>query len=244
MTTLHIEAAPGDIADTVLLPGDPLRAQAIAERFLDSPRQFNRVRNMLGFTGTWQGRAVSVMGSGMGIPSVSIYAHELISQFGVKRLVRVGSCGAVADGAKLRDVVIGLGASTDSKVNRSRFLGHDLAAIADFDLARHAHAAAQARGIPVQVGNLFSGDLFYAPDNAYIELLRRYRFLGVEMEAAGLYGVATELGARALTICTVANHIVTGETLASTDSERSFHAMVEIALDALARDEKWESSRG
>ncbi|MGY6553966.1 MAG: purine-nucleoside phosphorylase [Wenzhouxiangella sp.] len=236
MTTLHIEAAPGEIADTILLPGDPLRAKAIAERFLDQPRQFNRVRNMLGYTGSFQGRAISVMGSGMGIPSMSIYAHELIRHYGVKRLVRVGSCGAVADGAELRDVVIGLGASTDSKVNRGRFLGHDLAAIADFDLARHAHTGARARGIPVQVGNLFSGDLFYATDNAYIELLRRYRFVGVEMEAAGLYGVATELGARALTVCTVANHIVTGETLTSADSEQSFHQMVEIALDALARD--------
>ena len=237
MATLHIEAKPGEIAETILLPGDPLRAQAIAGRFLDNPRPFNRVRNMLGFTGAWQGREISVMGSGMGIPSVSIYAHELIHHYGVKRLVRVGSCGAVGDGAKLRDVVIGLGASTDSKVNRSRFLGHDLAAIADFDLARHAHAAARAKGLTVQVGNLFSGDLFYAPDASYIDLLRRYRFVGVEMEAAGLYGVATELGARALTICTVANHIVTGETLTSADSEHSFHGMVEIALDALARDE-------
>ncbi|MFW6340625.1 MAG: purine-nucleoside phosphorylase [Wenzhouxiangella sp.] len=237
MATLHIEAAPGEIAETILLPGDPLRAQAIAERFLDNPVQFNRVRNMLGFTGHWQGHRISVMGSGMGIPSISIYGHELISQYGVKRLVRVGSCGAVAAGAKLRDVVIGLGASTDSGVNRSRFGGHDLAAIADFDLARHAHASARAREIPVQVGNLFSSDLFYAPDEAYLDLLRRYRFVGVEMEAAGLYGVATELGARALTICTVANHIITGETLTSADSEQSFHAMVEIALDALARDE-------
>ncbi len=236
MATLHIEAAPGEIAETILLPGDPLRARAIAERFLDHPRQFNRVRNMLGFTGSFQGQPISVMGSGMGIPSMSIYAHELISQYGVKRLVRVGSCGAVGDNARLRDVVIGLGASTDSKVNRSRFRGHDLAAIADFDLARHAHSAARAKGIPVQVGNLFSSDLFYAPDETYIELLRRYRFIGVEMEAAGLYGVATELGARALTICTVANHIVSGETLTSADSEQSFHQMVEIALDALMRD--------
>ena len=236
MATLHIEAAPGEIADTILLPGDPLRAQAIAERFLEGPRQFNRVRNMLGYTGRFQGQPVSVMGSGMGIPSMSLYAHELISHYGVKRLVRVGSCGAVTEAAQLRDVVIGLGASTDSGVNRARFLGHDLAAIADFDLARHAHAAARAKGIPVQVGNLFSSDLFYAPDEGYRALLRRYRFVGVEMEAAGLYGVATELGARALTLCTVANHIVTGETLTSADSEQSFHAMVEIALDALLRD--------
>jgi purine-nucleoside phosphorylase len=237
MATLHIEASPGDIAETVLMPGDPLRAKSIAERFFDRPQQFNRVRNMLGFTGTYNGRPISVMGSGMGIPSISIYAHELISQYGVKRLVRLGSCGAVADHAQLRDVVIGQGASTDSGVNRSRFLGHDLAALADFDLVRHAHAAAQASNIPVSVGNLFSSDLFYAPDNAYIDLLRRYRFVGVEMEAAGLYGVATELGARALTICTVANHIVSGETLTSEDSEKSFNAMVEIAMDALARDD-------
>ncbi|MFW5815843.1 MAG: purine-nucleoside phosphorylase [Wenzhouxiangella sp.] len=237
MATLHIEAGPGEIAESILLPGDPLRARAIAEGFLDSPVQFNRVRNMLGFTGHWRGQRVSVMGSGMGIPSISIYAHELISQYGVRKLVRVGSCGAVADGARLRDVVIGLGASTDSSVNRSRFLGHDLAAIADFDLARHAHAAARDKGIPVQVGNLFSSDLFYAPDNAYLDLLRRYRFVGVEMEAAGLYGVATELGVRALTICTVANHIITGDSLTSADSEQSFHQMAEIALDALVRDE-------
>ncbi|MDN6323433.1 MAG: purine-nucleoside phosphorylase, partial [Halomonas sp.] len=169
MATPHINAEMGDFADTVLMPGDPLRAKYIADTYLDNVRQVNDVRNMFGYTGTYQGREISVMGHGMGIPSVSIYAKELITDYGVKSLIRVGSCGAVRDDVNVRDVVIGMGASTDSKVNRMRFNDHDFAAIADFELTQHAVAAAKAKNVPVKVGNMFSADLFYNPQTEMAE---------------------------------------------------------------------------
>ncbi|MDX5377676.1 MAG: purine-nucleoside phosphorylase [Halomonas sp.] len=237
MATPHIQGERGIFADTVLMPGDPLRAKYIAEAFLEDAREVNSVRNMLGYTGRYRGRDISVMGHGMGIPSVSIYAKELITDYGVKRLIRVGSCGAVRDDVAVRDVVIGLGASTDSAVNRTRFMGHDFAAIADFELTRHAVDAAAAQGVPVKVGNLFSADLFYNPQGELFELMKRYGIIGVEMEAAGLYGVAAEFGGRAMTICTVSDHILKGESLPSEARERSFNEMVEVALDAVLRDD-------
>ncbi|UYG06585.1 purine-nucleoside phosphorylase [Halomonas sp. M4R1S46] len=237
MATPHIQAERGDFADTVLMPGDPIRAKYIAETFLEDARCINEVRNMYGYTGTYQGRDISVMGHGMGIPSVSIYAKELITDYDVKRLIRVGSCGAVRDDVAVRDVVIGLGASTDSGVNRTRFLGHDFAAIADFALTRHAVDAAAAQGVAVKVGNLFSADLFYNPDPALIETLRRYGIVGVEMEAAGLFGVAAEFGARAATICTVSDHIVKGDSLSSEARATTFDEMMTIALDGVLRDD-------
>ena len=237
MATPHIQGERGIFADTVLMPGDPLRAKYIAETFLEDAREVNNVRNMLGFTGRYRGREISVMGHGMGIPSVSIYAKELITDYGVKRLIRVGSCGAVRDDVAVRDVVIGLGASTDSAVNRTRFMGHDFAAIADFELTRHAVDAAAAQGVAVKVGNLFSADLFYNPQGELFELMKRYGIVGVEMEAAGLYGVAAEFGGRAMTICTVSDHILKGESLPSDARERSFNEMVEVALEAVLRDD-------
>ncbi|WP_027350738.1 purine-nucleoside phosphorylase [Halotalea alkalilenta] len=237
MPTPHIEAAPGAFADVVLLPGDPLRARYIAETFLEAPELVNQVRGMLGYTGEYKGRRVSVMGSGMGIPSSSIYATELIREYGVKRIIRVGSCGAVDPSIGLRDIVIGAGACTDSKVNRSRFHGHDFAAIADFDLVRAAVEAAEARGTEVRVGNLFSADLFYSPEPALFDTMARFNIVGVEMEAAGLYGLAAEFGARAMTICTVSDHIKRGEATSAEERERSFAAMIEIALDAVLRDD-------
>ena len=233
MATPHIKAERGDFAETILMPGDPLRAQYIAETFLTDVRQVNAVRNMLGFTGSYKGRPVSVMGHGMGIPSVSIYAKELITEFGVKNLIRVGSCGAVRDDINLMDLVIGLGASTESKVNRTRFMGHDLAAIADFELTRNAVAAASALKVPVKVGNLFSADLFYTPQSELFELLKRYGVVGVEMEAAGLYGVAAEYGARALTICTVSDHILRGEQLSADERQTGFDQMMEVVLESV-----------
>jgi purine-nucleoside phosphorylase len=241
MATPHINAEPGDFADTVLMPGDPLRAKYIAETYLEQVRQVNTVRNMSGYTGTYRGRAISVMGHGMGIPSVSIYAKELITDYGVTRLIRVGSCGAVRDDVAVRDVVVGLGACTDSGVNRSRFAGMDFAAIADFELTRHAVDAAADRGLPVKVGNLFSADLFYDPRPETAELLRRYGIVGVEMEAAGLFGVAAEFGARAATLCTVSDHILRGDSLSSADRERTFDDMMHVALEAVLRD---DASRG
>lgn len=237
MATPHINAEMGDFADTVLMPGDPLRAKYIADTYLENVRQVNDVRNMFGYTGTYQGREISVMGHGMGIPSVSIYAKELITDYGVKSLIRVGSCGAVRDDVNVRNVVIGMGASTDSKVNRMRFNDHDFAAIADFELVQHAVAAAKAKNVPVKVGNIFSADLFYNPQTEMAEMLKRYGIVGVEMEAAGLYGVAAEFGARAMTICTVSDHILKGDSLSSADRQTTFDDMMLIALDTVLRDD-------
>ncbi|MGO2055029.1 MAG: purine-nucleoside phosphorylase [Halomonadaceae bacterium] len=220
-----------------MMPGDPLRAKYIADTYLDNVRQVNDVRNMFGYTGTYQGREISVMGHGMGIPSASIYAKELITDYGVRSLIRVGSCGAVRDDVNVRDVVIGMGASTDSKVNRMRFNDHDFAAIADFELTQHAVAAAKAKNVPVKVGNMFSADLFYNPQTEMAEMLKRYGIVGVEMEAAGLYGVAAEFGARAMTICTVSDHILKGDSLSSADRQTTFDDMMLIALDTVLRDD-------
>lgn len=233
MGTPHINAEMGDFADVVLMPGDPLRAKYIAETFLQDVKEVCNVRSMLGFTGTYKGRKISVMGHGMGIPSCSIYATELIKDFGVKKLIRVGSCGAVRDDIKLRDVVIGMGASTDSKVNRMRFKDHDFAAIADFDMVRNAQDAAKAKGIPVIIGNIFSAELFYTPDPDMFKVMEKYGIVGVEMEAAGIYGVAAEYGAKALTICTVSDHIKTGEQTTADERQTTFNDMMEIALESV-----------
>lgn len=238
MSTPHINAEMGDFADVVLMPGDPIRAKYIAETFLDDVVQVCDVRNMYGFTGTYQGRKISVMGHGMGIPSCSIYMTELVKEFGVKKIIRVGSCGAVNEDIKVRDVVIGMGACTDSKVNRIRFKGHDFAAIADYEMVRNAELAAQARGIDVKVGNLFSAELFYTPDPSMFDLMDKYGIVGVEMEAAGLYGVAAEYGAKALTICTVSDHIKTGEQTTSDERATTFDEMMLIALDSVLLGDK------
>ena len=234
--TPHIDAKAGDFAETCLLPGDPLRAKFIAETFLDDVKQVNSVRNMFGYTGSYEGKRVSVMGTGMGIPSSSIYATELVTKYGVKNLVRVGSCGAVSKGVKVRDIVIGIGASTDSGVNRARFGGMDFSASADYELLRKAVEVAEEKGYPVQVGNLFSADLFYHPDPAVFDTLEAMNILGVEMEAAGLYGIAAEnheLGVKALAICTVSDHIRTGESLPPEERQSSFTEMMEVALGIL-----------
>ncbi|MBP36404.1 MAG: purine-nucleoside phosphorylase [Roseibacillus sp.] len=228
--TPHIEAAPGDFAPTVLMPGDPLRARHIAESFLDEARQVNGVRGMLAFTGSYQGTAVSVMGSGMGIPSISIYAKELWTEYGVENIIRVGSCGTSHQEVRLRDILIGAGACTDSKVNRSRFRDHDFAAIADFDLVRRAVAAAEQLEIPVRTGNLFSADLFYTPDPGMFDVMEKMGVLGIEMEAAGLYGCAAECGKQAVAICTVSDHIRTGEATTSEERQTSFNDMIRVAL--------------
>lgn len=235
MTTPHISAEPGDFADVVLMPGDPLRAKYIAEKYLEAPRQVNAVRNMLGFTGTFRGKPVSVMGHGMGIPSVSIYMTELIKDFGVKVILRVGSCGAVRRDVKLHDVIVALGAGTDSKVNRMRFLDHDFPAVADFGLARLAVEAAEASGRPVRVGNIFSADLFYSPQPQAFDAMEKMGILAVEMEAAGMYGVAAEFGARALALLTVSDHIRTGEKLSPAERQTSFDEMIQLALEVAHR---------
>ncbi len=230
MSTPHINAADGAFADTVLMPGDPLRAKHIADTFLTDVVQVNTVRNMFGFTGNYQGKKVSVMGSGMGIPSMSIYATELVKFYGVKNIIRIGSCGGLPLSVKVREVVIAMGASTDSAVNRNRLQGMDFAALASFDLLERAVAAARAKNIAVKVGNVFTSDLFYNPSETLFDTLEKYGILGVEMEAAGLYGVAAEYGINALSIMTVSDHIRTGESLSADERQTSFNEMVEIAL--------------
>lgn len=235
MPTPHLEAPSGAFAKTVLLPGDPLRAKFIAETFLDDVREVNRVRNMLGFTGTYEGVPVSVMGSGMGIPSISIYAKELITEYGVQNLVRVGSCGAVSPEVKVRDVLLGMGGCTDSGVNRARFGGYDFAAIADYELLEAHVSAARELGVPVKIGNLFSADLFYTPLAEMFDRMEKMKILAVEMEAAGLFGVCAEYGARGMAICTVSDHIRTGESTSSEEREKSFTDMMKVALEAVRK---------
>lgn len=236
MATPHINAEAGAFAETILLPGDPLRAKYIAETFMQDVKQVNNVRNMLGFTGTYKGERVSIMGTGMGIPSCSIYATELITEYGVKNLIRVGTCGAVSTQIKLLDVIIGMGASTDSRVNRIRFNGHDFAAIASYELLRKAVEAARAHGVEAKVGNIFSTDLFYTPEENAFDLMEKYNILGVEMEAAGLYGVAAEYGANALCLLTVSDQIRTGEKASSEDRQTKFNDMLRIALDSVVAE--------
>ena len=236
MPTPHIAAAEGDIAEAILLPGDPLRAKFIAETFLNDPREVTGTRNMLGFTGSYQGMPVSVMGTGMGIPSASIYITELIRFYGVKRLVRVGSCGGISTDVGLRDVILAVGASTDSGVNRARYGGWDFAATADFGLLKAADQAARDAGLTTSAGNVHSSDSFYNPVADALGIWQRMNVLAVEMEAAGLYAIAHEEGARALAILTVSDHIVTQEETSADERERTFSDMVTVALDALVLD--------
>ncbi len=236
MPTPHISARKGDFAPSILLPGDPLRARHIAENFLEESTQVNEVRNMLGYTGSYEGVPVSVMGTGMGIPSASIYATELITEYGVERLIRVGSCGGILPSVELRDVILAIGACTDSGVNRVRYGGYDFAATADFDLLRAAADAAAAKGVEVKVGNVHSADLFYNPDPEAVDRMESMGVLAVEMEAAGLYGVAAEKGGRALTIATVSDHVRTGASTTSEEREQTFNDMVVIALEAVRAD--------
>lgn len=229
--TPHINAPAGAFAETVLMPGDPLRAKYIAETYFENPTEITNVRNMLGFSGTYKGKKVSVLAHGMGIPSVSIYATELIKFYGVKNIIRVGSCGAVLDDVNVRDVVIALGASTDSQVNRMRFGGYDFSATADFGITSTLVASAQKLNISAKVGNVFSADLFYDPTPNKFDLLRKYNVLAVEMEAAGLFGVAHEYGAKAGCILTVSDHIIKGEQTTPAERQSTFNQMMEIALD-------------
>ncbi|MGL4449252.1 purine-nucleoside phosphorylase [Shewanella sp.] len=228
--TPHINAPTGAFANTVLMPGDPLRAKYIAENFLDKPVLVTDVRNMLGFTGEYQGQKISVMGSGMGIPSISIYAKELITEYGVENIIRIGSCGAVSEKIKLMDVVMAMGASTDSAVNRTRFANTDFAMIADFGLLRQAADAAEQQGVNYHVGNLYSSDLFYRADDSRYDLMEKYGILGVEMEAAGLYGVAAEFGAKALAMMTVTDHLRLGLHLSAQERQQTLNDMIKLTL--------------
>ncbi|UPK73995.1 purine-nucleoside phosphorylase [Nocardioidaceae bacterium SCSIO 66511] len=229
----HIDAAAGQIAPRVLLPGDPLRAKWIAETFLEDAREYNHVRNMLGYTGTYRGEPISVQGSGMGQPSMSIYVNELFGDYDVRQVVRVGSCGALSPDLDLRDIVLGMTASTDSAMNRLRFHGLDYAPAADFALLEGAWRAAGTHDVRTVVGQLFSSDFFYPPRPELNGLLKDHGVLAIEMETSALYTLAAQYGRRALSICTVSDHIINENQTSSDDRERTFADMVEIALTAM-----------
>lgn len=231
--TPHLEAQPGDIADAVLLPGDPRRAKAIAERFLTDAVLHNEVRGMLGYTGTYRGRRVSVQGTGMGIPSISIYTTELFRFYGVRTAIRVGSCGAYQDHVQLRDLIIAMAAHTDSAINRRRFHGIDYAPTASFDLVSASHRLAVERGLPVHVGTIMSSDSFYDGDPATLAALVAHGVLATEMEASALYTIAAAHGGRALCLATVSDHIARHEMTTAAERETGFLAMAEVALETV-----------
>ncbi|MBN2874523.1 MAG: purine-nucleoside phosphorylase [Spirochaetales bacterium] len=231
MPTPHNGANKGDIAHTVLLPGDPLRAKFIAETFLDKPVCYNTVRNMLGYTGTYKGRPVSVQGTGMGVPSISIYVTELLQEYDVQNVIRIGTCGAFQPDIKVRDVIMAQGSCSDSNVNRVRFKGLDYAPIADFGLMQKAWKAAEAKGVDIKVGNILTSDTFYGDDPDSWKMWAAYNVLAVEMETAALYTIAAKFRRHALTLLTVSDHIVTHEVTTAEERQTTFKTMMEIALE-------------
>ncbi len=233
----HIGAGQGEIADKILLPGDPLRAKYIAENFLENPICYNEVRGMLGYTGTYKNERISVQGTGMGIPSISIYVNELIQDYDVQKLIRVGTCGAIQKDVKVRDVILAQGATTDSQVNRMVFGGIDFAPLADFNLLKNAYRVGTDKKLKLRVGNVFTSDSFYR-DNG-LELLGKladYQVLGVEMEATALYTLAAKFNRQALAILTVSDHVLTGEETSAKERQTTFNEMIEVALDTAIMD--------
>lgn len=231
--SVHINAKEGQIAESILLPGDPLRAKFIAENFLQDVICYNEVRGMYGFTGTYKGKKVSVQGTGMGLPSISIYVNELIQSYGVKNLIRVGTCGSFQESVKVRDMVIGMAASTDSNINKIRFNGRDFAPTASFKLLKKAYDIAVEKGIDPKVGNIFSSDTFYHDDPDAWKHWAKFGCLAVEMEAAGLYTLAAKYGVDALTILTVSDHLITGELTTAEERQKTFTSMMEVALETI-----------
>jgi purine-nucleoside phosphorylase len=231
--TPHIEAAKGDFAELVLMPGDPLRAQALATGYLDNPKLVNSVRNMLAYTGTWNGKPVSIMGSGMGMPSISIYAHELFDYYKVQKIVRVGTCGSLQEGMKLGDLVVATAASTDSAMNRQRFNDWDYSAAADIELLRSVLDTAAEHGVPVRVGEVFATDSFYHPDPAFIEKVTAMGILALDMESAALYALARQHGKKALTLLSVTDVIPTKEIASTEARQNAFGAVIDVVLEAL-----------
>jgi len=229
----HIGAPSGAVAPHVLLPGDPLRARWIAETFLEDAQCYNEIRGMLGFTGTWQGQPVSVQGSGMGQASTAIYVNELFDEYGAQSIVRVGSCGALVESVALRDIVIASGACTDSSMNRLAFEGLDFAPVADFGLLRAAADSADRVDTNVHVGPIFSTDSFYNPRMDLVLRMAEHGVLAVDMETSALYTLAAKYGRKALTVCTVSDHIITGEAASAEERQGTYRDMVQIALEAM-----------
>ncbi|MFD3446169.1 purine-nucleoside phosphorylase [Microbacteriaceae bacterium 4G12] len=230
--SIHIGAKQGEIAETVLLPGDPLRAKYIAEAFLEDPQCYNNVRGMLGFTGTYKGKRISVQGTGMGIPSISIYVNELIQSYGVKNLIRIGTCGAIQKDVKVRDVIIAMTTCTDSNINHLTFPGFDFAPCANFELLKKAYDAGVQKGLHLRVGNILTADVFYRESMDMVKKLADYGVLAVEMETTALYTLAAKYGVNALSVLTVSDHIFTGEETTAEERQTTFNDMIEIALDA------------
>lgn len=229
--SIHIGAKENEIAETVLLPGDPLRAKYIAETFLEGATLYNEVRNMFGYTGTYKGKRISVQGTGMGVPSISIYINELMQSYNVQQLIRVGTCGAIQRDVKVRDVILAMTSSTDSQMNRLTFGGVDFAPTADFELLKNAYDAGLEKGLNLKVGNVFTADQFYN-DNAEHEKWAQYGILAIEMETTALYTLAAKFGRKALSVLTVSDHILTGEETTAEERQLTFNSMIEVALDA------------
>lgn len=233
--SVHIEAKAGEIADKILLPGDPLRAKYIAETFLENPVCYNNVRGMLGFTGTYKGERISVQGTGMGMPSATIYAHELINSYGVKTLIRVGTCGAISKDVHVRDLVLGQGAVTSSSMIAKNFQSFHFSPIANFDLLKTAYEVAQEMGTTTHVGNLLSEDSFYKDDMTETLALADLGVMGVEMEAAALYYLGAKFNVKTLAICTVSDHIITGEETTAEERQLTFNDMIKVGLETAIR---------
>ena len=229
--TAHIAGTAEDFASTVIMPGDPLRAKYIAETYLEDSKLVTDIRNMLGYTGYYKGQRISVMGHGMGVPSMVLYGHELINDFGVKRIIRIGSVGATQKDVMMRDVILAQAAGTDSPTNAKRNSGYNMATSATFELLHNAYVSAKEKNIDVKVGNVFTGDLYYDPDEDLIPALERFGVLGIDMEVAGLYGLAQQFGIESLAILTVSDHCITGEETTAEERQLSFNNMIEIALE-------------
>jgi purine-nucleoside phosphorylase len=231
--SIHINAPEGAIAESVLLPGDPLRAKFIAETFLEDVVCYNEVRGMYGYTGTYKGKRISVQGTGMGIPSISIYTNELIQSYGVKNLIRVGTCGGYSEKVKVRDLIIAMSASTDSNLNLVRFQGRTFAPTASFELLKSAYDIAIQKGFEPKVGSIYSSDVFYGDDNEDWKKWAKFGCLGVEMEAAALYTIAAKFDVNALALLTVSDHFVTGEVTSAEERQLTFTNMMEVALETI-----------
>jgi purine-nucleoside phosphorylase len=227
----HIGAEPGEIAETILLPGDPLRALFIAETYLEDVFCYNEIRGMLGFTGTYKGQRISVQGTGMGIPSTSIYVNELISEYGVKNLMRVGTCGSMQEQVHVRDVILAQASCTDSSVNHHNFGGYDFSPIANFKMLKIAYDLGIEKGLKLHVGNVFSSDIFYRDDTSVVQKFMKYGVLAVEMETSAIYTLAAKFGVNALTLLTVSDHLLTGEETSSEERQTTFNDMMEVALE-------------
>lgn len=233
MPILHINSKKNNFSDIVLMPGDPLRAKYIAENYLDNFIEINNTRLMLGYTGYYKDKKISIMSHGIGIPSALIYTRELIKEYNVKKIIRIGTCGTVQKDIQLRDIVISMGASTDSKINRIRFNNHDFSAIADFKMIFHVFLTAKKMNLKVRIGNFFTTDTFYDNDPNMLKILEKYNIIGIDMETTAIYSIASEFKVQALSICTVSDHLITKEAISVKDRESSFNEMIKLSLETV-----------